>query len=168
MAHKKPAIPDIRRANKSQVAEFFDVSLPTVEAWIRKGCPVAERGARGISWVMDLRAVAQWLYQAEQSNTPRDPDSLPPQDRKAWYDAEARKRDLAEKAKELLPRAEVEQAAATAFAAVTQDLLAVSDQLERLHAVPPDIAGKVDAAICAALESLRERVGRLTPGGIAE
>lgn len=160
---KQNHLPEIRRANKTGVATFFDVSLPTVEAWIRKGCPVVERGGRGIGWVMDLRAVGDWLHEGQTGAGGRDPESLPPLERKAWYDAEAKKRDLAERDRELVPRPEMERAISTAYAAVTQDLLAIPDQLERQHGVPVEVAAKVDAAICAAIDALRIRLAQLSP-----
>ncbi len=166
MANKKPAIPEIRRATRGAVAEFFGVALTTVDGWVRKGCPVVKHGSKGIAAQYDLKAVAEWFYKG-QTDAVTDPEKLAPQDRKAWYDAEKRKRDLEVEAGELVPRAELEQAVATAFAAVTQDLLAIPDQLERLHAVPADVAAKVDAGVCAAVEALRARMARLAPEAVS-
>lgn len=36
------------------------VSLPTVDRWIRDGCPVKQRGAKGIPWEFDLAAIVAW------------------------------------------------------------------------------------------------------------
>ena len=33
--------------NRAEVAALLEVSLPTVDAWVRKGCPVVERGGKG-------------------------------------------------------------------------------------------------------------------------
>lgn len=163
MAKKKEHIPDRRKATKAQVAEFFDVSLPTVETWIRKGCPIVERGGKGIGYVLDLREVARWHFGSLSGPTNNNPDHMQPADRKAWYEAEARKRDLELKAGELVPRAAMAQAVSTAFAAVTQDLLAIPDQLERLHGVPAEVAAKVDNVLCGAIESLRGKMGEMAP-----
>jgi phage terminase Nu1 subunit (DNA packaging protein) len=163
VTNKAEPIPDIRKANKAQAAEFFGVSLPTVDAWIRKGAPVRTEGARGVSWELDLHALAQWRYGAGLEAQVQDPDRMPPAERKAWYEAEKTKRNLDIDARLLVPRAELEHAVSVAFAAVTQDLLAIPDQLERLHGVPADVAAKVDEAVCAAVENLRAKMARLGP-----
>jgi hypothetical protein len=40
--------------NKCQIAEFFDVSRPTVNDWVRRGCPTGKNGE------MDPGDVATW------------------------------------------------------------------------------------------------------------
>jgi hypothetical protein len=47
-------------ASKAELADFFSVSLPTVDSWIRKGCPYEQKGSHGKPWVFDLAAVAKW------------------------------------------------------------------------------------------------------------
>lgn len=159
----KSNIPELRKANKAQLAEFFDVTLPTVESWVRKGAPVVSRGARGVSWEFDLRAVAEWLFTGKVENRTADPQDMTPQDRKAWYEAEARRRDMQVQDRELVPRVEVEQAVAMAFSAITQDILAIPDLLERSHGVSADVAEKVEQGLSAALDGLAERLGNLGP-----
>jgi phage terminase Nu1 subunit (DNA packaging protein) len=44
----------------AEAATFFGVSQPTVRKWIETGCPVAEKGASGVAYKLDLRAVAEW------------------------------------------------------------------------------------------------------------
>lgn len=48
----------------ADTAAFFSVSQPTVRRWIDSGCPVAEKGASGVAYKLDLHAVAAW--RAEQ------------------------------------------------------------------------------------------------------
>ncbi|MCM0018421.1 MAG: terminase small subunit [Tagaea sp.] len=43
-----------------ETARFFDVSVPTVRAWIQDGCPVVERGGNGVAYKLDLVAVSNW------------------------------------------------------------------------------------------------------------
>lgn len=152
------ACPDVRRANKAQAAEFFDITLPTLDAWIRKGAPVMQRGSRGISWVIDLRAMAEWVYSGQRSDADLDPDALPPSERKAWYEGEAKKRELQIGAKELIPAADVEQTVATAFAAIAQDVRAIPDHLERRHGVAPDVAEQVEQALFEAMDAMADRL----------
>lgn len=48
-------------ANRSQLAAFFGVSMPTVDGWVRNGCPVIQRGGRGVEWQFGTGDVARWL-----------------------------------------------------------------------------------------------------------
>jgi len=50
-----------QRVNRTQLADVFGVSLPTVDGWVRAGCPVVQRGGRGVEWVFNTAAVAQWI-----------------------------------------------------------------------------------------------------------
>jgi hypothetical protein len=147
------------------VAEFFDVTLPTVEAWIRKGCPVVERGSRGIAWTMDLRAVAEWLYGGQQAGAHNDPDAMAPQDRKAWFDSESRRVDLEERARKLIPYEEVVQTFSTGLAALRQDIMAIPDALERADGAAPDVADAVERRLHAALAAMSGRFEQFVQKG---
>lgn len=46
---------------RSQVAECFGVSLTTVDAWVRRGCPREAGGQKGVGAVFNSAAVARWL-----------------------------------------------------------------------------------------------------------
>lgn len=52
------AVSDLR--SLADTAAFFAVSQPTMRRWIDAGCPVAEKGASGVAYKLDLRAVAAW------------------------------------------------------------------------------------------------------------
>lgn len=155
----------LRRANKAEVAEFFDVSIKAVDGWVRRGCPVVERGRLNKPWVFDLLVVAEWRITGQRADADLDPDTLPPSDRKAWYEGEAKKRELQIGAKELIPAADVEQTIATAFAAIAQDIRAVPDNLERRHGVSPEIAEKVEAALFEAMDAMADRLGAFASVG---
>ena len=45
-------------ANKSELADFFAISLETVDLWARKGMPFSKNGTAN---VYDLRLAAKWL-----------------------------------------------------------------------------------------------------------
>jgi len=160
--------PEIRRANKAQAAEFFDVTLPTIDAWIRKGAPVLQRGSRGVSWVIDLRAMAEWSYAGKSENIDIDPDALAPAERKAWYEGETKKRELQVRDRELIPAAEVEQVVATAFSAIAQDLRAIPDNLERRIGVDAAVAEAVEGVLFEAMDAIADRLSLLAPVSTAE
>ncbi len=51
--------------NRAELASIFDISLPTVDAWVRKGCPVVERGGRGREWQFFVPDVFNWRVISE-------------------------------------------------------------------------------------------------------
>lgn len=50
-----------QEVNRTGLADVFGVALPTVDGWIRNGCPVIQRGAKGREWKFDTAAVMGWL-----------------------------------------------------------------------------------------------------------
>lgn len=51
----------LRQVTRSGLGEVFGVSLPTVDSWVRSGCPVVKKGGRGVEWQFDTAEVAEWL-----------------------------------------------------------------------------------------------------------
>lgn len=47
--------------NRAGLAEVMGVVTVTVDGWIKRGCPVVERGGRGKEWQFDTAAVVRWL-----------------------------------------------------------------------------------------------------------
>src|SRR5574337_160602 len=67
----------LRRANKATVAAFFDVSLSTVDGWIRRGCPFIQSGSLKSSWQFDMdRPQGGVLLQAASRWADRDDPAL--------------------------------------------------------------------------------------------
>lgn len=50
-----------QEVNRTGLSEVFGVSLPTVDTWVRGGCPALQRAGKGQQWVFDTAAVAKWL-----------------------------------------------------------------------------------------------------------
>lgn len=155
------AVPQIRLADKAGVAEFFGVSLPTIDKWLRDGMPYLQRGAPRVPWRIDLHAAAKWRYEARLPSGQVDPETLPPAERKLWYDGEARRRDIQERDRELIPVDEVEETVSTAFAAVAQSLLSLPDLLERECALTSDQISASRVTVHAALSDLAQRISTL-------
>lgn len=120
-----------------------------------------QRGSRTVPWVFDLLDVATWRITGQRTDADVDPDTLPPSERKAWYEGETRKRELQVRDRELIPAAEVEQAIATAFAAIAQDMRAIPDNLERRHGIAPAVAEAVETALLEAMDHLADRLAAL-------
>ena len=154
-----------RRVNKAELAAWFEVSLPTIEAWIRKGMPIAQRGSRGVPWVIDILEVAEWRFSGRADTDGEiDPERLTPSDRKAWYEGEARRRDLQERDRELIPAIEVEQTVRTAFAAIGQSLRSIPDNLERRVGISPAVAEQIEEMLDEEMTALADSLASLTPG----
>jgi len=151
-------IPDIRRANKAQAAEFFGISLMTLDLWIRDGAPVVQKGARRVAYVLDLRAIAEWRYAPRQNASNVDPERLPPNERKQWYEGEKHRRAIQVEDRELIPIAELEEVIGTAYASIAQTLLSMPDLLERRAGLPPEIAEQSEIIIHEAMTDLADRL----------
>lgn len=98
-------------------------------------------------------------------------DYVPPPEKIDFDKARARneqsKADLNElefriKSKQYLPRAAIQQAAATAIASFSQTMRSVPDNLERRLGVTPEVAEAVGQAIDAALEELANEFKMMT------
>lgn len=46
--------------NRAELASLYEVSLPTVDTWVRKGCPVVERGSKGNPWKFSSADIFDW------------------------------------------------------------------------------------------------------------
>lgn len=62
----------MRTFTKAAVAEAFNVSLPTVDSWVRRGCPYLKQGSNGEAWAFSLPDVVAW-----HSERDRAPAELP-------------------------------------------------------------------------------------------
>jgi len=49
-----------QKVNRKQLADVFGISLPTVDAWVRSGCPYDQKGERGREWIFDTADVMRW------------------------------------------------------------------------------------------------------------
>ena len=159
---------DIRRATKAECAEFFEIALPTLENWVRRGCPFVQRGGRGVPWVFDLLAVAKWHYAPESEVNPDDPMTLPPAERKAWYESEIKRRDLQVRDRELIQSSEVEQVVATAFASIAQSIRSLPDNMERQLGMSPEAVERMTVAIDEYMDELADRLSKMTPAAVTD
>src|SRR5438094_3521748 len=56
--------PDI--VNKSEMAERAEVSLTTIDAWIRQGAPIHKKGSNGIGYEISVAPFMEWHYARQQ------------------------------------------------------------------------------------------------------
>lgn len=151
----------LRRLNKSELAEFFGVSVQAVDGWCRRNCPVVERGAPGRPWAFDAVEVAKWRFGVKDAPEGIDPDEMLPSDRKAWYESETKRRALQVQDRELIPAGEVERVVATAFSAIAQGLRSLPDNIERRTGCTPDIVEAIDLALDAEMSALADKLTEL-------
>ena len=46
--------------NRIKLAEIFGVAADTVTAWVKRGCPAIQRGAKGVEWQFNTADVISW------------------------------------------------------------------------------------------------------------
>lgn len=109
-----------REVNRTELAEINGVSLPTVESWVRRGCPVVQRGGRGRAWQFNTADVRNWReddIRAETSHTTHaNKDELLL--RKLAAETEQAELDLAKAKDEVVPVEQLERALVKAFGEV--------------------------------------------------
>lgn len=134
--------------------------------------PVVQEGRSGVAWIIDLSAAAQWLIArgaATENERPHDvsgfdPDTLPPSDRKAWYEAEFKKRQLQELDGELMRAADHERFLAEIIKTITSELERLPDLLER----DAGIDGKAVTKCRDIIDDLRNAAYESIQSGIRE
>ena len=109
-----------REVNRTELAEINGVSLPTIESWVRRGCPVVQRGGRGRAWQFNTAEVRNWReddIRAESSQaTHATKDELVL--RKLAAETEQAELDLAKSKDEVVPVEQLERALVKAFGEV--------------------------------------------------
>lgn len=102
------------------LADVFGVALPTVDAWVRQGCPYLKKGGRGAQWEFDTAAVATWMKDkaAEDATGSRNIGKEELDRRKAQASTELVELELAKAKGEVAPIDQVMRAVSRAFAEV--------------------------------------------------
>jgi phage terminase Nu1 subunit (DNA packaging protein) len=125
--------------DKGTLALWFDVSMPTIDTWIKQGMPVVARGGKGRQWEFDNRECAKWRFGKEVNYDPTsvDPYSLPTNERKTFFEAELRARELDQLDGRLIPSEVYRTALADCCKLLVAHLESLPDQLEKKADVPP-------------------------------
>ena len=113
--------------NRAQLAALFGISLPTVDNWVRAGCPFVTRGSKGIEWKFDSAEVIEWRRQRDIQDATGDKQQDADEIERRTKRARMRQAEL-ELAKELgkvAPIAEFERAQAARYALIRQNVLNV-------------------------------------------
>jgi phage terminase Nu1 subunit (DNA packaging protein) len=135
--------------NRTRLAEFFGVAMPTVDSWIRAGCPYVQRGTRGHEWQFDVLAVIEWKYRYQPE---QDPDKMTPSQRNAWYQGSVLKNRLEELDTGLVEIAEVRDAIAAAFRVIKEEIQKIVDSM------PAECRPAVASLLNHGVEEMHERL----------
>lgn len=174
-------VPDVT-LNKAELAKFFSVSLPTVEAWIADGLPVLTEGTNGRAW--EFRAAACWAFRQakresealRQSEAERaiqamrlhlvggsagdKIEALPPRERQLIYAVQREHEQLSRERGSLIPRDDVRQGLDDYNSEVRTVLVSLSDRLEREAGLKGKTLELVNAIADDLLDSLSARIQR--------
>lgn len=112
--------------NRGEVAAFFGVTPPTVDGWVRAGCPV-KKGQRGVASEFNSADVAAFLREKAREEgsgtTLADENQL--KRRKMAAEAERSELELAKAKGEVAPVREFERATAMLMAAIRANVMNV-------------------------------------------
>ncbi len=161
---KADTVPDVRVFNKAEIAAAFCVSLPTINDWIRRDCPVMQTGGRGIAWKLDVFEVYAWRFGVGESyDEDTDPDKMPPKERLDWYRGEREKTKDGQDKLKLLPAVEYETDLSASLKVVAMTLESLPDTIERDAGIDGNAVELVQATIDRLREKLYEKLIALTP-----
>jgi len=152
------SIPKSRLANKAEAAEWFGVSIPSIDAWLRRGCPYVTRGERGTQWRLDLLDVAKWKFGASTEEQSEDPEKMSPKDRLDWYKGTRERTRHLEESGELVRAVDYEIALASALKTVAVTLESLPDVLERDAGIDGVAVERAQIVIDRVREDLHSRM----------
>ncbi|QJB21901.1 putative small terminase [Xanthomonas phage FoX3] len=114
-----------RDVNRADLAAIFGVSLPTIDSWVKNGCPGVKSGiGKGGTWSFDTAAVARWREQraAEEASGDTVADEAALKKRKLLAETIAAEHDMMIKKRLVAPLDQVERAMSRVFAEVRTNM----------------------------------------------
>lgn len=116
-----------RVVSKNDLANLFGVSVPTVDGWLRNGCPVLDRGGSGRVGKYNTADVANWIRERarEEATGGVQADENQLRIRRMTAETEKAELDLAVAKSEVAPVREFEKATASLMAVIRQNIMNV-------------------------------------------
>lgn len=116
-----------KQVTRQALADVFGVSLPTIDAWVRKGCPFVEKGGRGQEWQFNTASVSKWLRDRDvEEATGGIPDDIEKlRIRKQKAETELAELELAQKKGDVALIEEFEKVWAMSMGQLRQNILGV-------------------------------------------
>lgn len=115
-----------QNVSRKGLSDVFGVALTTVDAWVKRGCPVVVRGhGKGSEWQFNTAQISQWLQvQAVDNATGGIPDDKEELElRKQKAETELAELKLAKEKGEVALISEFERAQSIAFSIIRSNIL---------------------------------------------
>ncbi|MDX8513543.1 terminase small subunit [Mesorhizobium captivum] len=166
--------------NKGEVAQFFGVSLPTVDAWLRDGMPWVSEGTNGRAWEFRASEVWAWRQSIIAHEETRSAEAqaaieamrlkliggqagdtlraLPPRERQQIYDVELAHRRLMAESNRLIEREVVLEHLQDLLSLMRDTVTGLSDRLDREASLNSKQVEAVDRIGADLLEKLGNRI----------
>ncbi|MFK4014892.1 DUF1441 family protein [Cobetia marina] len=143
--------------NITRIADAFNLHRDTVRKRLR-AAGVVPAGQRGGTSVYALADVGPALYSDMIGGTGIDPDNLPPQERKAWYQSETERVKLEQQLRLLVPVEDAHREMSRLAKAVASGLDSLADMLERDAGLTPETIQLVEDTTDALREQMYQAV----------
>lgn len=146
--------------SKADLARAWGVSLPTVGAWVKRGCPYISKGGPGKPWIFNTSEVAAWREEQAAQAALGETQSLDIEEarrRKLAAEAALAELDVAKRRGEVIEIEEVARVIGDDYANVRAKLLSIPTKLApQLLGVEEtaEIKGLIERALTEALEEL--------------
>lgn len=146
--------------NRAELSALFGVSLPTVDAWVRGGCPGVKRGVgKGGGWSFNTADVSKWLQERAAADATGDDvkDEASLKRRRMAVTLKADELDLAKQMGLVAPIAEFERVQAKLFAMIRQNVMTVPARVA-MSLVGEKSEARIKQVLAAELASALNRV----------
>jgi phage terminase Nu1 subunit (DNA packaging protein) len=149
-----------KNVTRIEIADLFGVSHTTVDAWIKRGMPVVQRGSRGKAWQINTAEVSAWLEQrAKESAAGGDQaDERELKRRKLAAETAKVELELARVRGEVVPLAQLERALANTFAEVKTNLRSVPSRVATAI-IGEETETRIKAVILKEIDQALEALG---------
>jgi phage terminase Nu1 subunit (DNA packaging protein) len=149
-----------KNVTRIEIADLFGVSHTTVDAWIKRGMPVLQRGSRGKAWQINTAEVSAWLEQrAKESAAGGDQaDERELKRRKLAAETAKVELELARVRGEVVPLAQLERALANTFAEVKTNLRSVPSRVATAI-IGEETEARIKAVILKEIDQALEALG---------
>lgn len=135
--------------NRTEMASHLGIAMPTLDDWVRRGCPVVRRGGKGQPWQFNSAEVRAWrdedIRRAANPATEASPDEL--KRRRAVAETELLELELARERGKVVDLDQYERALAVAFAEVRATLRRVVPARAARRVVGEDDETRIKAVL---------------------
>ena len=118
--------------NRTGLSDVFGVALNTIDSWIKRGCPVVQKGGgRGQEWKFNTADVGKWLRAdaAAEAKGTKDATVDELKRRESLAKTEMAELELAKAKSEVAPVAEFEKVWAMAMGQLRQNIMNVPQRV---------------------------------------